>query len=239
MVRTVAGILPQHPVTGEYGGAMAYGEDILASNLLAKYSINNNKLERKDFNGMAFLEWKPVSFLQFRADYGLTYRNDFTKSWSMPTILQNFQTGLAGYETVTKSTGITDYTRERTKTILNLHAIYNQEIFSGHNLRFQFIYSEEYWHERSQSSSRNDRFHPNLTEIDGAGVTTQSTGGSSSKEGLRSIVTKLNYDILDKYMLQALIRWDASSKFSKGHQWGTFPSVSAAWRFSEEGFLNL
>ena len=237
MVRTVAGILPQHPVTGEYGGAMAYGEDILASNLLAKYSINNNKLERKDFNGMAFLEWKPVSFLQFRADYGLTYRNDFTKSWSMPTILQNFQTGLAGYETVTKSTGITDYTRERTKTILNLHAIYNQEIFSGHNLRFQFIYSEEYWHERSQSSSRNDRFHPNLTEIDGAGVTTQSTGGSSSKEGLRSIVTKLNYDILDKYMLQALIRWDASSKFSKGHQWGTFPSVSAAWRFSEEGFF--
>lgn len=237
MVRTVAGILPQHPVTGEYGGAMAYGEDILASNLLAKYSINNNKLERKDFNGMAFLEWRPVSFLQFRADYGLTYRNDFTKSWSMPTILQNFQTGLAGYETVTKSTGITDYTRERTKTILNLHAIYNQEIFSGHNLRFQFIYSEEYWHERSQSSSRNDRFHPNLTEIDGAGVTTQSTGGSSSKEGLRSIVTKLNYDILDKYMLQALIRWDASSKFSKGHQWGTFPSVSAAWRFSEEGFF--
>lgn len=237
MVRTVAGILPQHPITGEYGGAMAYGEDILASNLMSKYSVNKNEQERKDFNGMAFLEWKPIPFLQFRADYGLTYRNDFTKSWSMPTVLQNFQTGLPGYEVVTKSSGISNYTRERTKTILNLHAIYNQEIIQGHNLRFQFIYSEEYWHERSQSSSRNDRFHPNLTEIDGAGVTTQSAGGSSSNEGLRSIVTKLNYDIQDKYMLQALVRWDASSKFSKGHQWGTFPSVSAAWRLSEEGFF--
>ena len=237
MVRAVAGILPQHPVTGEYGGAMAYNEDLLASNLLATYSVHNNKLERKDFNGMGFFEWQPLSFLQFRADYGLTYRNDFTKSWSMPTTLQNFQTGQPGYETVTKSTGITDYTRERTKTILNAHAIYNEEIFKGHDLRFQFIYSEEYWHERSQGSSRNDRFHPNLTEIDGAGVTTQSASGSSSKEGLRSIVTKLNYDINDKYMLQALVRWDASSKFSKGHQWGTFPSVSAAWRFSEEPFF--
>ena len=237
LIKSPAGILPKHPVTGEYGGAMAYGEDGLANNPLAKYEAFHNERERKDFNGLAYLEWKPLGFLQFRADYGLTYRNDFVKSWSMPTVLQNFQTGLPSYEMVSKNAGITDYTAERTKTILNLHAIYEQEILKGHNLRFQFIYSEEYWHERSQSSSRNDRFHPSLTEINGAGLTTQSTAGSSSSEGLRSVVAKLNYDVLDKYMLQALVRWDASSKFSKGHQWGVFPSVSAAWRFSEEDFF--
>lgn len=237
MVRTVAGILPQHPATGEYGGVMAYGEDILSSNLLANYSVNHNKLERKDFNGMGFLEWQPLSFLQFRADYGLTYRNDFVKSWKMPTTLQNFQTGRPGYELVARNTGVTDTTTERTKTILNFHAIFDKEILAGHRLRFQFIYAEEYWHLRSQRSERGDRAHPNITEIDGAGLTTQKAGGSSSEEGLQSIVTKLNYDINDRYMLQALVRWDASSKFSKGYRWGTFPSVSAAWRFSEEHFF--
>ncbi len=237
LVRAVAGILPKHPVTGEYGGAMAYGEDILANNLLARYDVANNKLSRKDFNGFGFFEWSPVEFLQFKADYGLTYQNDFTKSWDMPTVLQNFQTGQPGYELVPTSAGVKDYTRERYKTIFDAHAIFQKKIFEGHNLRFQFVYSEEYWKERYQTTGRGDRFNPSLSEIDGAGLITQSTGGASSEEGLRSILTKLNYDIQDKYMFQALIRWDASSKFSKGYRWGTFPSVSAGWRFSEENFF--
>jgi TonB-linked SusC/RagA family outer membrane protein len=138
---------------------------------------------------------------------------------------------------IPKSSAIKNRTDEYLKTMFNAHAIFEHEIFSGHDLRFQFVYSEEYWHNRNHSASRNDRFHPNLTEIDAAGMTTMTTGGSSSAEGLRSFLTKLNYDIRDKYMFQALVRWDGSSKFSPGHRWGTFPSVSAAWRLSEENFF--
>ena len=237
LVKSPAGILPKHPQTGEYGGAMAYGEDILANNPLSVYEVNHNKKEIKDFNGQTYIEWLPLYYLKFKADYGLTYSNQFIKSWSMPTILQNFQTGNPGYETVSKSAGIKDYTKENMKTLFNISATFEKEIFKSNNLRLQMIYSEEYWHERYQEGSRNDRFHQDLTEIDGAGLDIQSAKGSSSAEGLRSFMAKLNYDAYGKYMLQALIRWDASSKFSKGHRWGMFPSISAGWRFSEESFF--
>ena len=42
----------------------------------------------------------------------------------------------------------------------------------------------------------------------------------------------------DRYMLQANIRSDGSSRFADGHRWGTFPSVSAGWVISEEPWFN-
>ena len=42
---------------------------------------------------------------------------------------------------------------------------------------------------------------------------------------------------MGKYLFEANLRADASSRFSKGHRWGYFPSFSAAWRISEENFM--
>lgn len=42
---------------------------------------------------------------------------------------------------------------------------------------------------------------------------------------------------MDKYLIEANIRADGSSRFAKGNKWGVFPSVSAAWRLSEESFI--
>ena len=48
---------------------------------------------------------------------------------------------------------------------------------------------------------------------------------------------RVNYDYAGKYLFEANIRADASSRFAKGHRWGYFPSFSAAWRISEEAFM--
>ena len=53
----------------------------------------------------------------------------------------------------------------------------------------------------------------------------------------KSVVGRINYDWADRYYLEFASRYDGSSKFYKGHQWGFFPSVSAAWRISEEPFV--
>ena len=47
----------------------------------------------------------------------------------------------------------------------------------------------------------------------------------------------MNYNVLDRYLLQANIRMDGSSKFAKNNRWGYFPSVSVGWKFSSEPFL--
>ncbi|GHT74261.1 SusC/RagA family TonB-linked outer membrane protein [Bacteroidia bacterium] len=54
---------------------------------------------------------------------------------------------------------------------------------------------------------------------------------------LISFYGRLNYSLMSKYLLTATIRQDGSSRFSKNHRWGTFPSVALAWRINEEDFL--
>ena len=61
-----------------------------------------------------------------------------------------------------------------------------------------------------------------------------SIGGSQSDWALLSLMARLNYSYEDKYLLTATVRRDGSSRFGKNNRWGTFPSVSLAWRISQE-----
>ncbi len=58
-----------------------------------------------------------------------------------------------------------------------------------------------------------------------------------TRRGRVSWFTRVAYNYLDRYLVNATLRGDGSSKFAKGKQWGYFPSVSAAWRISEEPFM--
>ncbi|HEX9509763.1 MAG TPA: TonB-dependent receptor [Puia sp.] len=55
---------------------------------------------------------------------------------------------------------------------------------------------------------------------------------------LISDFARVNYNYKDKYLLQGSVRRDGSSVFGANHQWGYFPSVGAAWRISQESFMN-
>jgi len=61
--------------------------------------------------------------------------------------------------------------------------------------------------------------------------------GGATERRLISDFARLNYNYKDKYLLQASIRRDGSSVFGANYQWGYFPSVGAAWRISNEGFM--
>ena len=54
---------------------------------------------------------------------------------------------------------------------------------------------------------------------------------------MASFLARLNYSLASKYILTVNLRVDGSSNFSKEHQWGAFPGVSAAWRMNEENWL--
>jgi len=54
---------------------------------------------------------------------------------------------------------------------------------------------------------------------------------------LESYVARANYDYMNKYLLTATARYDGSSNFAPGYQWGLFPSFSAAWNMTEENFM--
>lgn len=57
------------------------------------------------------------------------------------------------------------------------------------------------------------------------------------RNSLDSYFGRLNYGLLDRYLLTFTMRWDGSSRFAKGNKWGTFPSLGLAWKINEEAFL--
>jgi iron complex outermembrane receptor protein len=64
-----------------------------------------------------------------------------------------------------------------------------------------------------------------------------TTNQDIQKSRLISFFGRVNYNVNDRYLAAFSIRRDGSSRFGPANQWGTFPSVSAAWRLSEESFL--
>lgn len=70
-----------------------------------------------------------------------------------------------------------------------------------------------------------------------AGTINAKVGGYPYSSLLLSFFGGVNFDYGSKYLVSANLRYDGSSKFAKGHKWGLFPSVSAAWRFSGEEFM--
>ena len=67
--------------------------------------------------------------------------------------------------------------------------------------------------------------------------TPQTWKSGKSRVGLVSLFGRLSYNYSDRYLFTGTLRADGSSKFARGQQWGYFPSASAAWRISEEGFM--
>lgn len=64
-----------------------------------------------------------------------------------------------------------------------------------------------------------------------------NTGSNASEWGIMSVFGRLSYNYESRYLLTVNIREDGSSKLHPDHRWGTFPSVSAAWRVSSESFM--
>ena len=64
-----------------------------------------------------------------------------------------------------------------------------------------------------------------------------ASGGLNLESRMISYFARASYSLLDRYLLTATIRRDGSSNFGSGNRWGTFPSVAAGWRISEEPFI--
>ena len=91
--------------------------------------------------------------------------------------------------------------------------------------------SQEYDKNEYESFLRYDLIDDSLTSIDAA-TTNGPIGGNYTEWSMRSYFGRVNLSWDDRYLLEANLRADGSSKFAPGHRWGYFPSVSAAWRLS-------
>ena len=96
--------------------------------------------------------------------------------------------------------------------------------------------SQEQYKRSYFSATRKDLLDPSLGVIGGA-IGESSSTGNVTEWAMRSFFGRINLGWDDKYLLEANLRADGSSRFQKDNRWGYFPSFSAAWRISEENFM--
>jgi TonB-linked SusC/RagA family outer membrane protein len=122
------------------------------------------------------------------------------------------------------------------QTLLTSLLKYNKT-FGQHEITLLAGYSEEEYTYDWEKGYRS-KFVNNTQRVLNLGdAATQTNDAGSYDLGLRSYFGRLNYIFKGKYLFEANLREDGSSRFAEGHQWGTFPSVSAGWIMSKEGFM--
>ena len=105
--------------------------------------------------------------------------------------------------------------------------------------RFNVLLGQETWYQESMNLDNEYRKFSdgNFGLNDVSMGTPQTWKSGKSRIGLVSLFGRLSYNYSDRYLFTGTLRADGSSKFARGQQWGYFPSASAAWRISEEGFM--
>ena len=121
------------------------------------------------------------------------------------------------------------YQQDKTNKLLEFYLNYTKN-FTNSRLELMGGYTYQDWKRTSYGF--------NVTNYDGNYIVSEPTYPKYVYQNtLISFYGRLNFSVMDKYLLTATIRRDGSSRFSKDNRWGTFPSVALAWRISEEGFL--
>ena len=113
---------------------------------------------------------------------------------------------------------------------------YNKN-FGKHNIKGLLGWHTEKYNYKYQKAVRKKFPNNELTDMNAGDASTQGNEGYTAELAMISWFARINYDFAGKYLLEANIRADASSRFAEGHRWGYFPSFSGAWRISEEAFM--
>ncbi|MFC2137680.1 SusC/RagA family TonB-linked outer membrane protein [Bacteroidota bacterium] len=123
-----------------------------------------------------------------------------------------------------------DYEHTFNNNLLELYFNYKKQIATIHNIDVTAGYSWEHHEREGKNYTRGivDEFN--------AYQMTDSTYYITEKY-LASFFGRMNYILMDKYLLTGTIRYDGSSLFNKEDRWGLFPSAALAWKIHEEEFL--
>lgn len=178
---------------------------------------------------------KPFKGMQL--DFSYTPKMSFAnyKNVNKTADVYDYKTGLVSL----KSTALANMTEQRDKTKeddINILATYNKSL-GKHDIGvlggFQYL-TNIY---NSLSAYRQGNNFQQFEEINAYDPTGMTNSGYSNEWALMSYFGRLNYSYAGKYLLEANVRYDGSSRFANGYKWGVFPSFSGAWRFSSENFM--
>ncbi|TKG89381.1 TonB-dependent receptor [Puteibacter caeruleilacunae] len=230
------GILPGIPYEKDELGRYGYSQAFAGGTVDNPRASWENKFDKdRDLKLLAklYLNWEIIAGLKYSGNFAVKFNNSFVRSFNGYYELWNFKSN-----EIQKTTGKRSASNKNAEnyTLTNFHTLNYSKSFGDHNLTALAGMSlEEY---RSDSFNGSIQGFPNNEiQVLGVGLENASVGGNASEWALLSYFGRVNYDYAGKYLFEANLRYDGSSRFKSGNKWGAFPSFSLGWRISEEDFM--
>lgn len=192
-------------------------------NPVAYLNLRDCIAHSNDFTGNIEMDYKIHGFedLHIHASLGGQYTESRQNDTNSPYSFDNNYYGWSG---------LTKYYKY--SITANAYAQY-QHTFGAHNVDIMAGAEESHYHRNGWNyGSGWDSYTDTPYNVSSKAEKSWATHNS-----LVSYFGRLNYTLLDRYMLTATFRADGSSRFAKGHKWGYFPSVALAWRINDEKFM--
>lgn len=192
-------------------------------NPLAYLNTNECKANANDFSGNVEVDYKIHGFedLLIHASYGGQYTESKQTDINSPYSYSNNYYGW---------NGLTRYYKY--SITANAYAQYMKEI-GAHFIDVMVGTEESHFHSNGYNEGQGT--DPYTGEAYKPSIRSEQEWATHNT--LVSYFSRLNYTLLDRYMLTATFRADGSSRFADGNKWGYFPSVALAWKINNEAFL--
>lgn len=188
----------------------------------------NVKRKNQNINALLGLDW------QIYSDLKLTVQGAYVDNTQRYEYFQKFIQYNPNKASEPNHLNVNNYEWHR----LNFDAFLNYtKNVAEHHFKGMAGWHTERYKYNEDNTYRKSFPNNELTDMNAGDASTQTNGGYTRELSMVSWFGRFNYDWNDRYLFEANIRGDASSRFAKDHRWGYFPSFSAAWRISEEPFM--
>ena len=210
--------------TGPEGNSLWYGS---TKNPIGPTETDKQKTNGYNFLGNLTAEITFTKWLKFRSTFGIDakfwYADNYTPKYAWKPIAteesSRYKSDNKSFTYLWDNYFLLDY------TFAKKHHVGLMAGTSAQWNKFDYL-----------NAQKNIFAFENVHEMDN-GLEMYAIGGNETEWALFSYMARATYDYDSKYLLTATLRRDGSSRFGRSKRWGTFPSVSAAWRISEESWF--
>lgn len=220
--------LPIYPVknedgswSGPDGNSEWYGS---TRNSIGPTELNKSQTDGYNFLANLTAELTFTKWLKFKSTFGYD-----AKFW----FIDNFTPKYNWKPTPTEETSRYKSDNKSFTYLWDNYFLFDHTFSEKHRVGLMAGMSAQWNTNDYLNAQKNVFMFDNVHEMDN-GEEMYAIGGNETEWALLSYMARVNYSYEDRYLLTATIRRDGSSRFGKKHRWGTFPSVSVAWRASQE-----
>ncbi len=223
-------IIPVYDEFGGYAGTAASGFNNPRNPVANLQGQRNNKAFAVSMFGNVYLEAEPIENLVLRTSFGGRYSSDAGEFYTRRTYENSENNASFGYS---RNGGyFASWVWTNTASYKRNFGVHGIDLLLGQEALNTGI-------SNGLGGSGIDPFSQNPDFITLSTVNSPQVGGGKFNGiTFRSYFGRLNYDFNDKYLVSGVLRYDGSSRFGEAKRNGFFPAFSAAWRISEEGFMN-